>query len=107
MFSKNALAMWAGISSFFATLLAIGAIDILNPSDELRFLSGILVGLITGGAVYSRTRLDEVRQDRIKAGAIVIAKNAEGKKVYTLELEGDPSEIDEKTEVIFTVKKLK
>jgi hypothetical protein len=40
MAKKNQLALWAGISAFFGTLLAIGAIDILDPGDQVHFSAG-------------------------------------------------------------------
>src|SRR4051794_5158311 len=68
----NKLALWAGISAFFATLLAIGTIDIFNPTDDVRLLSGIVVGLITAGAVYSKQRLDDEKNARVLGGKIVV-----------------------------------
>jgi hypothetical protein len=41
---SNSLALWAGISAFFATLLGVGVIDIFNPTDQVRLVSGIVVG---------------------------------------------------------------
>jgi hypothetical protein len=102
----NHLAFWSGLSAFFATILAIGAIDILNPSDQLRFLSSIVVGLITAGAVYSKQQLDDAKKKRehgqIEVGKINIT-NRGNKRVYSLELDGDPSTLENKQEVVFRV----
>lgn len=102
MGKSNQLALWAGISAFFGTLLAIGAINILNPSDGVRFLSGIVVGLITAGAVYSRQRLDDEKMGRTKGGTIKISEIGD-KKVFSLELDGDPEMLEDKQEVLFRV----
>jgi len=61
---NHQVALWAGIAAFFSTVLAIGAIDILDPGDRVQFLGGIVVGLITAGAVYSKQRLDDARKER-------------------------------------------
>jgi len=58
------VALWAGIAALFGSLLAIGAIDILNPTRVVEYLSAVLVALITGGAVYARQRLDDARSER-------------------------------------------
>jgi hypothetical protein len=98
----NQLALWAGMSAFFATLLAIGTIDIFNPNDQVRLLSGIVVGLLTGGAVFSRQKLDDAKQGRVQGGVIKVAQIGD-KKVFSLELEGNPAELEDKQEVVFRV----
>jgi len=64
---NHQVALWAGVAAFFSTVLAIGAIDILEPGDRVQFLGGILVGLVTAGAVYSKQRLDDARKEKEKA----------------------------------------
>lgn len=96
------VAWWAGISAFFGTVLAIGAIDILNPDDRLQFLSGIVVGLITGGAVYAKQRLDDAKG--LKAGTLHIQETGD-KKIFSLEVEQDIDDIEKAREVTFRVKK--
>jgi hypothetical protein len=98
----NQLALWAGVSSFFATLLAVGVIDIFNPNDQARLISGVVVGLITGGAVYSKQRMTDAKQGRVQGGVIKVTETGE-KKLFTLELDGDPEELEDKQEVIFRV----
>lgn len=102
MKNGNATATWAGVSAFFATLLAVGAIDIFNPSDQIRLLSSIIVGLITAGAIYSKQRLEEAKLGRVHGGVIRVTEVGD-KKVYSLELEGDPAQLEDKREVIFNV----
>lgn len=99
---KNHLALWAGISSFFATLIGLGVIDIFNPTDQIRLFSGIFVGLVTGGAVYSKQRLDDEKKKRVLVGNINIRIEGD-KKIYSLELRGDPEELEDKQEVMFKV----
>lgn len=99
---KNQLALWSGISAFFATLLAIGTIDIFNPNDQVRLLSAIAVGLITAGAMYSKQRLDDEKLGRTQKGVIKVS-DQEDKRVFSLELEGDPNDLKDKQEVIFKV----
>lgn len=101
--TRNHTALWAGVSAFFATLLAIGTIDIFNPDDEIRLLSGFVVGLITAGAVYSKQKLEDAKEGRVKGGIIRVTEIGD-KKVFSLELEGDPNQLEDKAEVIFQVK---
>lgn len=101
---KNQLALWAGVSSFFATLLAIGAIDIFDPGDQVQFVGGVVVGLITAGAVYSKQRLEDEKLGRTQGGIIKISELGD-KKVFSLELEGDPETLEDKQEVVFKVEK--
>lgn len=100
---NNQLALWAGVTAFFATLLAIGTINILDPSDRVRFVGGVFVGLITAGTVYSRQRLDDEKQGRINGGVIRVSETGD-KKMFSLELEDDPEIFEAKKEVVFRVK---
>lgn len=103
MKNHNQLALWAGITAFFSTLLAIGAINIFDPSDRVRFAGGVFVGLITGGAVYSRQRLNDEKQGRVHGGVIRVSDVGD-KKVFRLELEEDPDIFETSKEVVFKVK---
>jgi hypothetical protein len=58
------VALWAGVAAFFGSLLAIGAIDLLNLSGIVEFLTSLLVAAITAGAVYSKQRLDDAKSIR-------------------------------------------
>lgn len=62
--SSHSVALWAGISAFFGSLLAIGAIDILNPGDRAQFLGALFVAFITAGTIYSKQRLDDAKAER-------------------------------------------
>lgn len=99
---RHQVAFWGGVSAFFATILAIGAIDVLNPNDRLQFLSGVFVGIITGGAVYAKQRLDEEKS--MQAGTIVV-KDIDDKTVFSLELDEDPEILEDKAELIFRVQR--
>jgi hypothetical protein len=63
---QHQIALWAGLSAFFGSLLTIGAIDLLKPDQLLRFASSLVVAVITGGAVYAKQRLDEAKRDEEK-----------------------------------------
>jgi hypothetical protein len=51
------------VAAFFGSLLAIGAIDILNPSDVAQFLGSVVVAVVTAGAVYAKQRLDDAKRE--------------------------------------------
>jgi hypothetical protein len=51
------VSLWAGVAAFFGSLLAIGIFDILDPDQWAEYLGAIIVGGITGGAVYAKERL--------------------------------------------------
>ena len=104
MMRGHQVALWAGVGAFFSTVLAIGAIDILNPSDRVQFLGGVFVGLITGGAVYAKQRLDDAKQIRVHAGTLVVTE-FDDKKMYSLEVDGDVENLESKKEVVFKVRK--
>lgn len=61
---KHQVALWAGVSAFFGSLLAIGIFDVLNPDQWLEYLGSLLVALITAGGVYAKQRLDDAKHDR-------------------------------------------
>ena len=56
---RHDVALWAGVAAFFASLLAIGIFDVLNPVKAAEYLGALIVAFITAGAVYSKQRLDE------------------------------------------------
>jgi hypothetical protein len=56
------IALWAGVAAFFGSLLAIGIFDILNPNQWAEYLGAFIVAGITGGAVYSKQRLDDAKK---------------------------------------------
>lgn len=99
---RHQVAFWGGVSAFFATILAIGAIDVLNPNDRLQFLSGVFVGIITGGAVYAKQRLDDEKS--MRAGTIVV-KDIDDKTIFSLELDEDPEILEDKAELRFRVQR--
>lgn len=59
----KSVALWAGVSSFFGTLLAIGIFDVFNPGKVYEYLGAVIVAVITGGAVYSKQRLDYAKKE--------------------------------------------
>jgi hypothetical protein len=60
---SHQVALWAGISAFFGSLLAIGIFDILEPDKWVEYFGAIIVSVITAGAVYSKQRLDDVKRE--------------------------------------------
>lgn len=103
---SHQIALWAGVAAFFGSLLAIGIFDILNPDQWKEYLGALCVAFITGGVVYAKQRLDDAKQERVHAGTIVIHET-EDKQIFTLDLDGDPAELEHKNEVVFKVDKRK
>ena len=58
----HAVALWAGVSAFFASLATIGAIEIISPDNLLKFAGSFAVALITGGGVYAKQRYDDAKK---------------------------------------------
>lgn len=65
---RHDVALWAGTAAFFASLLAIGIFDILNPDQWAEYLGAIIVAIITAGAVYSKERLSSAKQEEQARG---------------------------------------
>src|SRR5436190_956700 len=86
--NKHQVAWWSAVASFFATIGAIGAINILDPNDRLRFVSAVFVGIVTGGATYTRERLHEVKDGSSEIGGDIVVSEDQGKKTFSLELLG-------------------
>lgn len=102
--NDNSLPVWAGLTAFFTTVLAIGAINILNPDDQIRFLSGIIVGIVTGATIYTRQKMDDARMARLNQAGIINITQQGDKKVFTLELTGDPEDLEHEQDVVFHVR---
>ncbi len=58
------VALWAGVASFFATLLAVGIFDVFEPDQWVEYLGAFVVAGVTSGAVYSQQRLNDAKQQR-------------------------------------------
>lgn len=69
MHRDHQVALWAGAAAFFASLLAIGIFDLLEPERWAEYLGAFLVAAITAGAVYSKQRLSDAKQADADAGA--------------------------------------
>lgn len=61
---RHDVALWAGITSFFGSILAIITIDILNPDHALQLVGAVIVGILTAGGVYAQQRLVDARLAR-------------------------------------------
>jgi hypothetical protein len=60
---RHDVALWAGAAAFFASLLAIGIFDVLDPDQIFEYLGAIVIAAITGGSVYSKERLDAAKRE--------------------------------------------
>jgi hypothetical protein len=69
MAMKHEVAWWASVAAFFGSLLTIGAIDIINPGSLVKLAGSLIIAAITGGAMYSKQRLDEAKAGKEKDGA--------------------------------------
>jgi hypothetical protein len=102
MHNGHQVALWAGIAAFFGSLLAIGIFDIFDPDQWQEYFGSLIVACITGGAVYAKQRLDDAKSSRTKGGKMVITDVGD-KKIFSLELDGDPEALEHGNEVIFKV----
>jgi hypothetical protein len=102
---RNHVALWGGVSAFFATLIGIGVIDVINAGGRWELLNGVFVGLITGGAVYAKQKLDDAREGRIEVGNIVMEERGD-KTIMRLELDDEAPDLRFKKEVTFRVKRV-
>jgi len=58
------VALWAGVAAFFGSLATIGAVELINPAQLLKFAGSLVIALITGGAVYAKQRLDDAKREQ-------------------------------------------
>lgn len=65
---RHDVALWAGVASFFASLLAIGIFDLLNPDQWKEYLGALAVAFITGGSVYAKERLNYAKREEKQSG---------------------------------------
>lgn len=66
--ADHSVALWAGVAAFFASLLAIGIFDVLDPDKLWEYLGSLIVAGVTAGGVYAKQRLDDARLDRERRG---------------------------------------
>lgn len=59
---EHQVALWSGVASFFASLLAVGIFDVINPAQYVEYLGALIVAFITAGSVYAKQRLDEAKE---------------------------------------------
>jgi hypothetical protein len=62
--NDHQVALWAGIAAFFGSLATIGAIEVINPDQLIKFAGSLFVAAITAGGVYSKQRLDDAKARR-------------------------------------------
>jgi len=63
MNGKNDVALWAGVVTFFASLLAVGIFDVFEPDQWVEYIGAFLVAGITAGSVYAKQRLDDAKKN--------------------------------------------
>lgn len=61
---RHSVAVWAAITSFFGSLLAIGIFDVFDITQWAQYLGAFIVAAITAGGVYSKERLDDAKRER-------------------------------------------
>jgi hypothetical protein len=65
MSSRTNVALWAGLSAFFSSLVSLKVFDLLlGNSDVRRILEATLVSVAVAGSMYTRQRLDEAKKER-------------------------------------------
>lgn len=62
------IALWSGVAAFFASLLAVGIFDIINPDKLVEYLGAFVVAGITAGSVYAKQRLDDAKKAKEEVG---------------------------------------
>ena len=65
---SHEVAFWAGVAAFFGSLATIGAIEVINPAQLLKFTGSLVVAVITSGGVYAKQRLDDAKQAKEQHG---------------------------------------
>lgn len=56
-------ALWAGLTALFTNLAAVQLLAIIGSDDDrARAIAALISAFIVAGAVYSKTRLDEVKE---------------------------------------------
>lgn len=65
---KNHLALWAGLSAFFGSLVALEVGKIIaNPNDWYFGLAGALfTSVVAGASIYSKQKWDDAKEAREK-----------------------------------------
>lgn len=58
------IALWSGVASFFGSLLAIGIFDVFNADQWAEYIGALIVAAVTGGAVYSKQRMDDAKKKK-------------------------------------------
>ncbi len=54
---SHEVALWAGAAAFFGSVLAVAAFDVFDVHGWENLFTGVIAGLVTGGAVYAKERL--------------------------------------------------
>jgi len=63
MLRGHEIALWSGVASFFASLLAVGIFDVINPEQWVEYVGALAIAFITAGSVYAKQRLDDAKRE--------------------------------------------
>lgn len=63
MSHDHQVALWSGVASFFASLLAIGVFDLTDASGIFALVGAIAISFVTAGSVYAKQRLDDAKEE--------------------------------------------
>jgi hypothetical protein len=58
---RHEVAVWAGISAFFANLVGIGVIDLINGGQKAQIAAAVVASMAVAGGVYAKARLDDAK----------------------------------------------
>jgi cyclopropane fatty-acyl-phospholipid synthase-like methyltransferase len=61
--ARLAVAVWAGVAAFFASLVTIGVFDVLNPDQWLEYFGAVIVAVITAGGVFAKERYELAKRE--------------------------------------------
>jgi hypothetical protein len=56
------IALWSAFAAGFGYLVALGLFDLFDPARWIEYLGALIAAGITGGAVYSKQRLDDAKK---------------------------------------------
>jgi cyclopropane fatty-acyl-phospholipid synthase-like methyltransferase len=61
--ARIAVAAWAGVAAFFASLVTIGVFDVLDPDQWIEYLGALFVAVITAGGVFAKERYELAKRE--------------------------------------------
>jgi hypothetical protein len=62
---RHDIAIWAGVSAFFANVIALEVVDnLLSDNDWVQLGGAVVASLFVALAIYSKQRLDDAKADK-------------------------------------------